>query len=244
MQLRDKVAVITGGTTGIGLASAQLFAAEGAKVIVTGRQPATLAAARKALEGRAEVEVSDATDAAQLTQLFERVAARHGGIDVVFANAGGSGFRPLEAVDEAFFDEVIALNLKSVYFTILRSAPLLREGASIILNSSITANRAYPATSVYAAAKAGVRSLARSLGSELAARKIRVNVVSPGPIDTPLLGKLGVTDEFRAVLESTNPTKRLGAASEVAALVLYLASDVSAFVNGADFAIDGGAGAF
>lgn len=243
-RLAGKVAVITGGTTGIGLAAAKCFASEGAKVTVTGKNPTTLEAARGELGPSVDVVESDATDVGQIQKLFERVAQRHDKVDVLFANAGGGGFRPLAAADEQYFDEVVALNLKSAYFAVQKATPFFRRGASVILNSSITAYRAYPATSVYAASKAGVRSLARTLGLELAALGVRVNVVSPGPIDTPLLDKLGVDPASRAFFEQSNPMKRIGTSDDVARLALFLASDESSYLNGIELPIDGGSGAF
>jgi NAD(P)-dependent dehydrogenase (short-subunit alcohol dehydrogenase family) len=246
-RLKQKVAVITGGTTGIGFATAKLFADEGARVIVTGRNPATLEVARRELGDRAEVVASDATKVADLERLFAGVKARHGRVDVLFVNAGGGTFRPLPAVDEAYFDELVALNLKSAYFTVQQALPVLADGASIILNTSVAGSKGFPTTSVYAAAKAGVRQLARSLGAELLERRIRVNAVSPGPIETPIFAKLGLGDNADAVKEqfrSANPMKRFGSVDEVARTVLFLATDEASYVTGAELAVDGGLTSF
>lgn len=242
-KLTDKVAVITGGTTGIGFATAKLFVDEGAKVIVTGRSPATLAAARAELAGKAEVVASDATKLDDIGRLFDHVREEHGRVDVLFANAGGGQFRPLEAVDEAYFDDMLALNLKSVYFTVQKALPLLGRGSSVVLNTSIAGAKGFPGTSVYSAAKAAVRQLARSLGAELLDRGIRVNAVSPGPIETPILGKLGLgeqLDGFKQQMTGMNPMKRFGRPDEVARAALFFASDDSSFVTGSELAVDGG----
>lgn len=243
-KLTDKVAVITGGTTGIGFATAKLFVDEGAKVIVTGRSPATLEAARAELGARVEVVASDATKVGEIQELFEHVRAKYGRVDALFANAGGGAFRAFEATDEAYFDELFALNVKSVFFTVQKALPLLGRGSSVVLNTSIAGSRGYPATSVYGPAKAAVRQLARSLGAELLDRGIRVNAVSPGPVDTPIHGKLGLgehLDDWRQQMTALNPMKRFGKAEEIARAVLFLASDDSSFVTGAELTVDGGA---
>jgi NAD(P)-dependent dehydrogenase (short-subunit alcohol dehydrogenase family) len=246
-KLANKVAVITGGTTGIGLATAKLFSHEGAQVIVTGKNPKTLEAARRDLEGRAEVIAADATRLADIDRLFDHVKTRHGRLDVLFANVGGGKFRPLSDVDEAYFDELIALNLKSAYFAVQKAVPLLPRGGAIVLNTTIAGAKAFPATSVYGAAKAGLRQLARSLGVELLERGIRVNAVSPGPIETPIFDKLGLGDQKGAMLgqfRERNPMKRFGTADEVARAALFLASDDSSFITGTELAVDGGMSQF
>lgn len=242
-KLTNKVAVITGGTTGIGFATAKVFLDEGAKVVVTGRSPATLEVARAELGARADVIASDATKVADLERLFEQVRAKHGRVDALFVNAGGGQLRPFEAVDEAYFDEIVSLNLKSAYFTVQKALPLLGRGASVVLNTSVADTKGFPSASVYGAAKAGVRQLARSLGAELLDRGIRVNAVSPGPIETPILDKLGLGDNkdaFKERLIAANPMKRFGNPEEVARAVLFLASDDSSYVTGSELAVDGG----
>jgi len=246
-KLAGKVAVITGGTTGIGFATAKLFADEGATVIVTGKNPATLAVARAELKGRAEVIAADATRIADLTRLFDDVRARHGRVDILFTNAGGATFRPIEAVDESYFDEIVALNLKGVYFAVQKALPLIPKGGSIVFNTSVAGVKGVPTTSVYSASKAAVRQLARSLGAELVERGIRVNAVSPGPIETPIFDKLGLGEQKGAVLEqfrSTNPMKRFGTPDEVARAALFLASDDSSFMTGTEVTVDGGYSSF
>lgn len=247
-KLNDKVAVITGGTTGIGLATARLFAAEGAKVTVTGRNPETLAVAERELTGTgARVVASDATKVAALDRLFADVRARHGRLDVLFVNVGGGSFRPLAAADEAFFDEIISLNLKSAYFTVQKAVPLMARGGAIVLNSSVVIHKGFPGTSLYSAAKAGIRQLARSLGAELADAGIRINVVSPGPIDTPIFDKLGLgagKDGFVAQMEGSVPMKRLGRPEEIARAALFLASDDASFMTGGELLVEGGLASF
>lgn len=251
-KLTNKVAVITGGTTGIGFATAKLFAEEGARVVVTGRNPETLEQARRELAGpkvtgSVEVVAADSTKVADLDRLFEEVKRKYGQVDVLFVNAGGGQFRPLDAADEAYFDHVFDLNVKSAYFTIQKALPLLKHGASIVLNTSVAAAKGFATTSAYAAAKAAVRQLARSLGAELLARGIRVNAVSPGPIETPIYEKLGLgahLDDFKQQMSSSNPMKRFGRPEEVAGAVLFFASDHSSYVTGTELAIDGGLTSF
>jgi len=244
-KLSNKVAVITGGTTGIGFATAKLFAEQGATVIVTGKSPATLEAARRELAGRAEVIAADATKVADLKRLFADVKAKHGRVDALFVNAGGGEFRAFAAVDEAYFDASIALNLKSAFFTVHEAAEALAKGASVVLNTSVVGVKGFPTTSVYAAAKAGVRSLARTLSAERLPRGVRVNAVSPGPIETPIYDKLGLgaaKDGFKSQMASANPMQRFGTPEEVAKVVAFLASDDSSYMTGAELSVDGGAG--
>src|SRR6267378_3209606 len=228
-KLSGKVAVITGGTTGIGLATARLFAAEGAKVIVTGRNSETLGAARKELSGVAEVVQSDAGDPAQVRKLFADIGRTQGRVDVLFLNAGIAKFAPLADSSEELFDQTIQVNLK---------------GASVIVNTSVVSERAFAGAAVYSASKAGLAALARGAAIELAARGVRVNVVRPGPITTPILEKMGLSAEAREafVQDVTDriPLGRIGAADDVAQAALFLASDDAAFVTGHELSVDGG----
>jgi len=243
-KLSGKVAVITGGTTGIGFATARLFAAEGAKVIATGHNPDTLAAARKELSGVAEVVRSDAGDPAQVRKLFEEVGRAHGRIDVLFLNAGIAKFAPLADSPEELFDEIIQVNLKGPFVALRAALPFLGKGASVIVNTTVGNERAFPGASVYSASKAALAALARGAAVELAARGVRVNAVQPGPITTPILGKLGLPAEARdAFIQHTTehvPLGRFGSADEVARAALFLASDDAAFVTGHELAVDGG----
>jgi NAD(P)-dependent dehydrogenase (short-subunit alcohol dehydrogenase family) len=243
-KLSGKIAVVTGGTTGIGLATARLFAAEGAKVIATGRNAETLATARKELSGVAEVVQSDAGDPVQIRKLFEEVGRAHGRIDVLFLNAGIAKFAPLADSPDELFDEVIRVNLKGPFVALRAALPLLGKGASVIVNTSVVSDRAFAGASIYSASKAGLGALVRGASLELAARGVRVNAVQPGPITTPILGKLGISAEAREAFEQDAservPLGRLGAAEEVARAALFLASDDATFVTGHELTVDGG----
>ncbi|HEY1496591.1 MAG TPA: SDR family oxidoreductase [Candidatus Solibacter sp.] len=245
-RLDGKRALITGGTTGIGLETARLFAEEGARVAITGKNPATLEAARKELGGEVLVIASDASDAAGQRAVAEEIRRAFGGLDVLFANAGSADLRPVEQWDEAGFDRSIGLNLKGPYFLIQALLPVFANPASIVLNGSVNAHIGMTNTSVYAATKAALISLVRTLSGELIARGIRVNAVSPGPVTTPLYGKLGLSEAdlktVAASIQSQVPAGRFGNAREIAQAVLYLASDESAFMVGSEMMIDGGMG--
>ena len=243
-KLQDKIALITGGTTGIGAATAKLFQAEGATVIVTGSNPVTLEAARGELPG-IEVMASDAGDVAATQSLIEAVKDKHGRIDVLFVNAGIAGFAPIESTDEATFDRHFDINVKGAYFVIKYAAPIMPDGASIILTASASGSLGAPGTTVYSATKAALRSFGRTFAGELAPRKIRVNTISPGPIDTPILGKGGDASpaEIKAMMDgiiAQVPLGRIGQAEEIAAAALYFASDESKFTTGTELFVDGG----
>ena len=244
--LKDKVAVITGGSTGIGFATARRFLEEGASVVVTGRTQETLdgALAELGAPGRVLGVRGDVARLDDLDRLFAKVKERFGRVDALFANAGIARFAPVEEVDEAFFDSQFDVNVKGLYFTVRKALPLMGKGGTIVLNSSIANAMGMATTSVYAATKAAVRSLARTFSTELGPRGIRVNAVSPGPIRTPIFGKLGMAEEGIKAFE-TNATQRVtlgrfGQAEEVADAVLYLSTDASSFVVGADLVVDGG----
>ena len=243
-RLAGKVALVTGGSSGMGLASAQLFAEHGARLVVTGRDPAALAAAASLLGEDALAVSSDAADLTQIDALMAAVKARHGRIDVLFVNAGVARAAPIDQVTESDFDAQLDINLKGVYFTIQKALPLMAPGASVILTTSITNQLGSPNFSVYAASKAELRSLFKSLGLELIGRGIRVNAISPGPIATPMFDRLGLPDALaeakkRAIAEKS-PSKRFGAASEIASCALFLASDDSAYIVGEEIVVDGG----
>lgn len=245
-KLANKIALVTGGSSGIGLATAEALVAEGARVFVTGRRQPELDAATKRLGPSAIGVRADSGVLGDLDALFARIRAEAGHLDVVFANAGGGEFMPLEAVTEAHYDATFDGNVKGVFFTVQKALPLLRPGASIILNGSIAGSKGIPAFSVYGATKAALRSFARSFTTELAPKGIRVNVVSPGPIGTPGLSGL-VADEagrqaFFQQLVSTVPLGRLGKPEEIARAVVWLASDDASFVTGTELFVDGGAG--
>ena len=243
-RLAGKVALVTGGSSGMGLASAQLFAEHGARLVVTGRDPAALAAAASLLGEDALAVSSDAADLAQIDALMATVKEHHGRIDVLFVNAGVARAAPIDQVTESDFDAQLDINLKGVYFTIQKALPLMAPGASVILTTSITNQLGSPNFSVYAASKAALRSLVKSLGLELIGRGIRVNAISPGPIATPMFDRLGLPDALveakkRAIAEKS-PSKRFGAASEIASCALFLASDDSAYIVGEEIVVDGG----
>lgn len=238
-RFENKVAVVTGGTTGIGLATAKLFADEGAKVIVTGANPTTLAAAHAELDGKATVIASDAGSGDDIQRLAERVAKEHGVVDALFLNAGVTRYGLIASMDEAAFDESIRVNLKGPWLAIKHFAPLIARGGSIVLNTSITHQLGQPYTGAYAASKAGLRSLAQTAAAELASAGVRVNAVSPGPIDTPIHAKQGLEQAIRGVIPRI-ALGRLGQPIEIAKVVLFLASDDAAFMTGEEIVVDGG----
>ena len=241
-RLRDKVALITGGTSGIGAATATLFHEEGATVVATGSSAASVEAARAQMPG-IEFITSDAGDAGAAQALVEHARDTYGRVDVLFANAGFNRLAPLDAVDGATFDLLLNVTLRGPYFLLQHAAPVMPDGGSIILTSSTAAVRGLPATSVYSAGKAALRALGLSLAVELAPRKIRVNTITPGPIATSIGEKMGLTPEqiagFGAMIARV-PLGRMGVPAEVAAAALYFASDESRFTTGTELRIDGG----
>jgi NAD(P)-dependent dehydrogenase (short-subunit alcohol dehydrogenase family) len=248
-RFQGKVALVTGGNSGIGLAVAQALVAEGARVVIAGRNADTVASAAAQLGTAARGVVADTGRLADIDRIVATTKDFGGGkLDVVFANAGIAIFGSLASTTEAQYDELMAVNVKGVYFTVQKALPLMGPGGSIVLNASVATGRGNPIGSIYGASKAAVRSLARTIGSELVARNIRVNVVSPGPIETPIFSRAGPTPEFGANLKRTfierNPMKRMGTVAEVAAAVLFLASDEASFVTGIEFPVDGGAASF
>ena len=242
-RLSGKRALITGGTTGIGLETARQFLSEGARVAITGKNH-TLAAAQKELGSAVLVIPSDASDAAAQGQVSDKIKEAFGALDVLFVNAGTVDMRPLDQFDPDAFDRSFAINVKGPYFLIQSLLPVFANPASIILNGSVNAHIGMPNTSVYAATKAALISLARTLTGELISRGIRVNVVSPGPIATPLYSKLGFAEEqlkaVSASIQSQVPAGRFGTATEIAKTVVYFASNESAFTVGSELLVDGG----
>lgn len=242
-RLQGKIALITGGTTGIGAATAKMFQAEGATVIVTGSNPKTLDAAREELTG-IEVMASDAGDVAATRALVEAVKEKFGRIDVLFVNAGVAQFAPASEVDEAFFDKHFDINVKGAFFVMKYAAPVVADGGSIILTASVSGSTGMAGATIYSATKAALRSFGRTFASELAPRKIRVNTISPGPIETPILDKSELSEEqkqgFVDSLTDMVALGRMGHADEVAAAALYFASDESAFTTGTELFVDGG----
>jgi len=243
-KLEGKVAVVTGGNSGIGLATAKEFKEQGAVVVITGRDQQTLEDAKRVLGDGVEAVRSDTSNLADIDRLFAVVKEKFGKIDVLFVNAGVGKFVPLESVTEDLFDSIMDINFKGAYFTIQKALSLLNDNASIVLNASINAYIGMPNSSVYAASKAALITLARTLSAELVDRGIRVNVVSPGPVTTPIFGKLGMDedslDETLRNIKTLVPMKRFGRPEEIAKTVLFLASDDSSFLLGTEIVADGG----
>jgi NAD(P)-dependent dehydrogenase (short-subunit alcohol dehydrogenase family) len=243
-RLKGKSALITGGTSGIGLETARQFLVEGARVAITGKNPDTLEKARKELGTSILIIPSDAGDAAAQSHLAELLGREFGALDILFVNAGIAELRPVDQWDEAAFDRTFAMNVKGPYFLIKALLPIFANPASIVLNASVNAHVGMPNTTVYGASKAALLSFARTLSGELIRRGIRVNAISPGPISTPLYGKLGLSEadlkNVAASIQSQVPAGRFGDPSEIAKAVVFLASDESAFTVGGELLIDGG----
>jgi NAD(P)-dependent dehydrogenase (short-subunit alcohol dehydrogenase family) len=243
-KLTNKVAVITGGNSGIGLSTAQEFIAQGAKVVITGRRQSAIDEAVKELGSNATGVLADTADLAQTDALVAQVKALYGKVDILFINAGIGNFFPLESTTEQQFDQIMNVNYKGAYFTLSKFIPLLKEGASVILLSSVSASTGMANSSVYSGSKAALNSLAKVAATELAAKRIRVNSISPGPIDTPIMDKMGLDAATRAgfagAMRNSVPLRRLGSSAEVAKLVTFLASDDSPFITGTDYVVDGG----
>ena len=243
-KLANKVALITGGSSGIGLATAKVFVEEGAEVIITGRNQDSLDKAVGELEHRVTGMVSDTAQLADIEKLAAQLQSQGKPIDVLFLNAGIAKLVPIEQTDEALYDETFNINVKGLYFTIKHLLPLMSEGTSIVINASINAYIGMPNSSVYAASKAAVISLARTLSGELVGKGIRVNAISPGPINTPIFGKMGMSPEqleaTATSIQQQVPMGRFGRPEEIAKAALFLASDDSSFVIGAELVADGG----
>ena len=237
-KLEGKIAVVTGGTEGIGLATAKLFVKEGAYVFITGRRQKELDEAVKAIGSNVSGVQGDVAKLADLDRLYETVAKAKGQIDIVFANAGVGEFGRFGCVTEEHFDKLFNVNVRGTLFTVQKALPLLKDGGSIILNGSSANIKGTPAFGVYAASKAAIRSFVRTWTSDLKDRHIRSNVVSPGPIDTPLTNRLPADALARIV--STIPMGRMGKPDEIAKAALFLASDDSSFVTGIELFVDGG----
>lgn len=243
-KMKDKVAVITGGNSGIGLATARAFVQGGAKVALLGRDKATLETALQELGDAAIGVQGDVTKLDDLDRLFATVDEQLGKIDVLFVNAGVAQVRPVDDVDEAHFDLIFGVNVKGAYFTVQKAIPFLNKGSSVVLNTSIANQTGNVNFSVYSASKAALRSLARTLSADLVDRGIRVNAISPGPIETPIYGRLDLPEETVGEMAdhfiSQVPLKRFGSPEEIANGVLFLASDDSSFVLGHELVVDGG----
>jgi NAD(P)-dependent dehydrogenase (short-subunit alcohol dehydrogenase family) len=243
-KLDGKVAVITGGNGGIGLATAKRFVAEGAYVFITGRRQAELDAAVKEISKNITAVQGDVAKLPDLDRLYALVAASKGRVDILFANAGVADIAPLGKISEEHFDWIFDVNVKGLLFTVQKALPLMPAGASIILNASIVASKGLPAWSVYSATKAALRSFARTWTTDLKDRRIRVNAVSPGFIDTPglndLLASAQTGEQGKEVISNSVPLGRFGTSDEIAKAVVFLASDDSSYMTGAEMFVDGG----
>jgi NAD(P)-dependent dehydrogenase (short-subunit alcohol dehydrogenase family) len=245
-RLEGKVAVVTGGNSGIGLAAAKRLQEEGARVAISGRSTQTLGEAVKSIGNGVLAVQADVAKLGDIDRLYQNVMQKLGRIDVLFVNAGIGSFAPLTETSEALYDEVFDIDMKGAYFTIQKSLPYFNDGGSIILNASVVDRKGMPGTSVYSAAKAALRSLARTAAAELVERGIRVNAVSPGPILTPIFDRGGLPKEERqdiiARLVDAVPMKRLGKPEEVASVVAFLASEDASYITGEEINVDGGMG--
>lgn len=239
-RFEGKIALVTGGTSGIGLTTAKHFVAEGAFVFITGRRQAELASAVKEIGNNARGIQGDVSQLEDLDRLFATIKREKSSLDVLFANAGWGEFRALEAITEDHFDQTFSINVKGVVFTVQKALPLLKDGGAIVLNGSIVSILGQPAFSIYAATKAAVRSFARNWAVDLQHRKIRVNVVSPGFIPTPAYDYLGITPEMLETVVAGIPLGRVGTTEDIAKAVMFLASEDSSYINGSELFVDGG----
>ena len=243
-KLEGKTALITGGTTGIGLATAKRFVAEGARVIITGRRQEALDEAVKLLGTQVTGIQADSGKLDQLDHLYSQIGGKYGHLDIVFANAGVGEFATIENASEEHFDKLFDINVKGVFFTVQKALPLMKDGGAIVLNASIVSSKGIPAFGVYSATKAAVRSFARTWTNDLRERKIRVNVVSPGPINTPGVDGLVAGPEqakqLKASFAAQVPLGRVGEPDEIAKAVVFLVSDDASFVAGIELFVDGG----
>ena len=243
-RFEGKVAMVTGGNSGIGLAAAKAFAREGAQVAVTGRDEGTLKNAEKEIGSGALAIRADAARIADLDAAMAKVRDQFKRIDALFVNAGIGKFVPIAEVTEAMFDEIVTINLKGAFFTVQKALPLMARGSAVVLNASINAHIGLPGTTVYGATKAAVVNMAKTMSADLAERGIRVNAVSPGPVETPIFGRAGISSEqsrqTKEWLQNQTLVKRMAEPEEIAEAVLYLSSDLSSFVVGTELVIDGG----
>src|SRR5262249_16369897 len=243
-KLEHKIALITGGNSGIGLATAKEFVKEGAYVFITGRRRSELTAAAKEIGKNVTAAQGDVANLDDLDRLFGQIKKEKGKLDIVFANAGIARYAPLGTITEAFYDSIFNTNVKGMLFTVQKALPLLPDGASMILNASIVTSKGLSSNSVYIATKAAVRSFARTWTTDLKDRRIRVNAVSPGPIETPGLSELLASSETgqerKKMIPTTVPLGRLGTPDEIAKAVVFLASDDSSYITGIELFVDGG----
>ena len=245
-KMQGKVAVITGGNSGIGLATAKLFKDQGAQVVITARSNETFKKAQSEFGKTFDVVQTDVSQLRELDNLFQHVKTKYGKINALFANAGVALFKPTTEVDDKFFDNQFNTNVRGLYFTVAKALPLMAKGSAVVLNASVVNIKGIAGASVYAATKAAVRSLARSWTAEIPVEQVRFNVLSPGPIETPIYAKLGMPkdqlDAFSDGMKQTVPAKRFGTADEMAKVALFLSTDDSSYIAGADIMADGGFG--
>lgn len=240
-----KIVLVTGGNSGMGFTTAKQIVQEGGTVIITGRDSATLQKAQQELGSNCEAIRADVSQFKDLDDLYSKIKAKYGRIDALFANAGIAKFAPITEVTEEFFDSIFNINVKGVYFTLQKAIPLLSPGASVVLNASVVASKGSPNTSVYSATKAAVRSMARTFSAEFVSRGIRFNVISPGPIETPIWDRpMGLPAEAVAAtkkaITDSNPMKRYGTQDEIASAITFLLSSDSTYILGAELLVDGG----
>jgi NAD(P)-dependent dehydrogenase (short-subunit alcohol dehydrogenase family) len=245
-RLRGKIALITGGSSGLGLATAKRFVAEGAEVFITGRRNDVIEAAIREIGGKVTGIQGDVAKLDDLDKIYDVIREKAGRLDILFANAGGGAFVPLAQVTEEHFDKYFGINVKGTLFTVQKALPLMTEGGAIVINGSMVSIKGFPAFGVYAATKAALRSFVRTWTMDLKGTNIRVNVVSPGTVVTPgYKSELGLTDEqiegFKLQASATTPMGRTGTPDEIAKAVVFLASDDSSYVNGVELFVDGGA---
>ena len=245
-KFNGKIAVVTGGNSGIGLATAKELASGGAKVVIAGRDQTTLDSAVEAIGNEAFGVKTDVANLNDLDNLFKQASDKFGKIDILFVNAGVAKFAPLEQSDEALFDEIVNINFKGSFFTVKNALPFLNDGASIIFTTTVAAKKGMAGASIYAASKSAIHSLTKIFAAELVGRGIRVNAVSPGPIETPIFDRMGAPEEAKKEMKggmaNSVPMKRLGTAEEVAKTVAFLAGDDSSFITGVEIDVDGGLG--
>jgi NAD(P)-dependent dehydrogenase (short-subunit alcohol dehydrogenase family) len=246
MKLKNKIALITGGNSGIGLATAKLFKEQGAQVIITARSQETFEKAKKEYGAHFDVFQTDISKPQDLDKLYAHIKTTYGRIDVLFANAGIALFKETQEVTEEFFDNQFNTNVRGLYFTVQKALPLLAKGSSVVLNASVVNVKGFPGSSVYSATKAAVRSFARTWSAEIPVEQVRFNVLSPGPISTPIFDKMGYPEEQKqamaAGMTASVPAKRFGTSEEMANVALFLASSDSSFIVGAEIFADGGFG--
>ncbi len=241
-KLSNKIALVTGGNSGIGLATAKLFKEQGAKVIITARSAETFEKAKQEFGSHFDVVQADVSKLEEIDRLYAHIKSKYGKFDILFANAGVAGFAPTLEVTPEYFDNQFNTNVKGLYFTVAKALPLLNKGSSVVLTASVVASKGFAGSSVYSATKAAVRNFARSWTAEFPVSDVRFNVLSPGPIQTPIFDKMGLPLEQAHGIGESTPIKRMGKPEEMAKAALFLASDDSSYVVGAELMADGGFG--